>query len=404
MRNVTESPEKRRTRTVRPYPQHTLQEVLAIPQSIMDLNAGLPFDRIHLAGALDTTPGSSAFMMKLNSSAKYGLTRGGYNDARIELTDLGRRATAAEAKSDERRRALLDAALTPDIFRRFFEMLEGKRLPDDSNAHRMLETQLGVPSSLTQECLRIIKANGELVGALAEVNDSLYVTLSSRRTGPAPASAATGPVRPPAVAAPERSPTDGRSGKPLPAFESEAPDRQPSRASEETEHAHGHEAELVRQSNVSTTPLGKIFVGHSGAVRVAEYVKAVFDAFGAPHAVVESDPDDSRPLSPDVSAEMRRCSAAVLIVVAQPEDPVGLFPQEPKGIDKMSYQLGAASMLYGPRIVLLREEGADGPPPDAGVSVLPFRRDRIRDIGLALLSELRRLGVIELRVNPTADR
>ena len=74
---------------VRPYPVHTLEEASIIASAIQERNSGLPFDRVLLAKALGTTPTSSGFTMKLNSSAKYGLTRGGYNDDRIELTPRG---------------------------------------------------------------------------------------------------------------------------------------------------------------------------------------------------------------------------------------------------------------------------------------------------------------------------
>ena len=93
---------KRRTRVSRPYPQHRLEEVLEITRSIHEKNAGLPFDRVRLAKAMGTTPASSAFMMKLNSSAKYGLTEGGYSHAKISLTALGRKGRRGRFRSPNR--------------------------------------------------------------------------------------------------------------------------------------------------------------------------------------------------------------------------------------------------------------------------------------------------------------
>ena len=86
-------------------------EVLEITRSIHEKNAGLPFDRVRLAKAMGTTPASSAFMMKLNSSAKYGLTEGGYSDARISLTGLGEKAAKADPA------AIIEAAMRPQTFR-----------------------------------------------------------------------------------------------------------------------------------------------------------------------------------------------------------------------------------------------------------------------------------------------
>ena len=82
------STRSRRTRLTRPYPTHTLEGALGVPEAIQNVNSGLPFDREHLAGALGTTPSSSAFTMRLNASANYGLTQGGYADKTISRTPL----------------------------------------------------------------------------------------------------------------------------------------------------------------------------------------------------------------------------------------------------------------------------------------------------------------------------
>ncbi|MCH8109798.1 MAG: hypothetical protein IIB15_06685, partial [Chloroflexi bacterium] len=67
--NIQDSPlERKRTRMVRPYPTHTLEDALSVAVAVQDSNAGLPFDRVLLAGALGTTPACSGFTMKLNSS------------------------------------------------------------------------------------------------------------------------------------------------------------------------------------------------------------------------------------------------------------------------------------------------------------------------------------------------
>ena len=58
----------RRRRVTRPYPTYTLEDALSVAEAIYEVNAGLPFDRELLAGALGTTPKSSAFTMRLNAS------------------------------------------------------------------------------------------------------------------------------------------------------------------------------------------------------------------------------------------------------------------------------------------------------------------------------------------------
>ena len=46
----------KRRRIVKPYPAYTLEDALDVAQAIQNANAGLPFARALLAGALGTTP------------------------------------------------------------------------------------------------------------------------------------------------------------------------------------------------------------------------------------------------------------------------------------------------------------------------------------------------------------
>ena len=182
MVEATSQTAKRRTRISRPYPQHKLREVLEITRSIHEKNAGLPFDRVRLAKAMGTTPASSAFMMKLNSSAKYGLTEGGYSDARISLTGLGEKAAKAEPA------AIVEAAMHPETFRAFYELLDGKRIPGSEEASAIIIDDIGIPESLASEFLEIVVRNGELIGIVTEAGNSHYVSLADLNLQTSPAS------------------------------------------------------------------------------------------------------------------------------------------------------------------------------------------------------------------------
>ncbi|MDP6716727.1 MAG: hypothetical protein QF368_19155, partial [SAR202 cluster bacterium] len=93
---------RKRVRINRPYPTHTLEDVLPIARTIQDANSGLPMDRELLASALGTTSSSSGFRMKLTSSAKYKLTVGGYSDENIALTPLGQQCVAPQGPAEAR--------------------------------------------------------------------------------------------------------------------------------------------------------------------------------------------------------------------------------------------------------------------------------------------------------------
>ena len=329
---------RRRTRMVRPYPVHNLEEALAIATAIQESSAGLPYDRILLAEALGTTPTSSGYTMRLNSSSRYGLTEGGYSDSRIALTSRGE-AIVVPKEDGERSDALVDAAIEPDIFRRFYQMLEGKRVPDDPYSQNMIQRELGVHADLAAECLRVVKANGLYVGILKEVAGSTYVGLEAVR---------------------QQAGTRDRS----------------------------------RPESVSPTA-ARIFLGHGGNRAALEFLRRLLDGFGISTGFVESWHGAAGPFSPQASQEMKRCSAAILVFAAPGPDESSEL-NGGAAAERMAYQLGAASVLYGDRIVILRQRGLDLTGEAAGVRSAEYDPERLEEAGLALLQELHRAGVVRV--------
>ena len=130
-------------------------------------------DRVVLAGKLGTTPASSAFVIRLGSCERYGLSDS--SAGIVELTARGE-AAAAPSSPDERQAALLGAALEPELFRSFYEAYDGQKLPADEMARNMLRRDLGVEEDLTAECLEVVKENGIFAGLLGDVRGSLYVS------------------------------------------------------------------------------------------------------------------------------------------------------------------------------------------------------------------------------------
>ena len=348
------SPRRKRTRMVRAYPVHTLEDALTVAATIHETNAGLPLDRVLLARALGTTPASSGYTMKLNSSSKYGLTQGGYNDERISLTPRGESIVAPKG-GEERRAALVSAATHPDLFAQFYRKLDGKRLPEDPYAQNMLQREFGTHPDLMRECLDIIKANGLFVGVLRQVDGSLSVDLT--RGGD--------PLR-------EQSPpVDEEDMRPVP-VESDP---------------HGGPEFLQR-------PAGRIFIGHNGDGDAVRFVREVLDQFAIPHAYVDEEDGDRSPVPVRVSEEMRNCTAAVLVLVGPggADDPAAGRP-----VDRMLYQLGAASVLYGGKIVVLAEVGLELQSGElSGLHTVEFEPNAPGEAGLSLLRELYRVGAVKV--------
>lgn len=348
--------ERKRTRIVRPYPIHTLEDALSVAKAVQNSNAGLPFDRVLLARALGTTPASSGFTMKLNSSAKYGLTMGGYNDALISLTDMGV-AIVAPRGDEELIQTLGEAANQPDVFSRFYQMLDGKRLPEDEYAQNMLQRESGIHPNLASECLGIIKANGLYAGILREEAGFLYIRLQEHQ---------------------ESGSEPGEEGQGI-TFDSSIEGR--------NAQATTHEA------RTASPPRGKIFVGHSGNLNTVRFVKELLDDFSISYGSVEENGDDTQPVPAQVSNEMRGCTSAILVLASDGAD---AGERENKAAERMLYQLGAASVLYGDRIVILIEAGFEATLNAPDMHKVVFDSERPTEAGLALLRELHKAGVISV--------
>ena len=172
----------KRTRINRPYPTHTLQDVLPIAETIQESNGGRPVRTSMLAQSLGTSTKSSMLVQKLNASAKYGLTNGAHSSEMIELTDMGEMLTAP-GSPHERAEALRRAATHPDIFAGFYEIYSGKRMPSDVYAANTLNRELGIRRELTDECMQILRLNGLFAGIITDVDgvSSMSGALRQRR-------------------------------------------------------------------------------------------------------------------------------------------------------------------------------------------------------------------------------
>lgn len=334
----------KRQRRPHPFPANTLEEALTVAQAVKDGDAGQPFDRIKLSLALKSTPKSSAFVRTLGSSERYGLTVGGASSARIALTPVGR-AAVAPTTPEERRRALAKAAQTPEVFGRFYQYFEGKKVLEGEYARNLLEQEMGVHPQLSAECLNTVMANGRFVDILREVGGSWYVTHIT----------------------------------------SEAPE-----ATDQAESRVGQPVVTEAQ------PAGKVLVGHMGRPDAAKHVGSLLAEFGIAHSATDCAVDGARPVPESVAEAMRGCSSAVLIVT--PDGPDGMGTHEngaaPKVSHRIVHHVGAASALYGQRFIILKENGLDMGGYADGVPIVGYEPGRLAEAVGPLLVALHKAGVI----------
>ena len=354
---------RKRTRMVRQYPVHTLEEALIVATAIQEINRGEPFDRLLLAGTIGTTPASSSYTNRLNASLRYGLTEGGYSSQKISVTALGRSITAPTG-GPERREALVQAALKPELFLNFYRSLDGKRMPPDQYAKNALQRESDVHPDLTNECLTIIKQNGLFVGILGDIGGAQYVSLSGAH---APAD-----LPMPGVAAVE---TLDAAGSPA---------------------SVGPMMVASGSSGAMASRPAKLLIAHAGDPGVVEAIRRTFDSFGIGYASIESEDAVQHPPDRETSEALRSCDAAVLVMAipkGSPED----SRIEAGNKESTIFMLGAVA-LYGDRVVLLREKGLERLPQEATLRTLQFRHENLDELSLRLLQELHRMDVIQISV------
>ena len=294
----------RRTRLTRPYPVNTLEEVLPIAETIQKENSGHPVPTELLAKSLGTTPKSSAFVQRLGSSSKYGITTGSHTSEQISLTPLGESLTAPR-DPEERVDALRAAAIEPDIFRRFYDIHLGKPLPEFPYASNTLVREMGVHQELTEECLRIIRANGLLAGIVSERSGSLVIDgLEAGHENYQPSS-------------------------PDPAEESETA---PAAKSESDTSA------FVLVLSVDGDP-------------VADEIEALIGALSVPVSGAEIGLQASQVISPMISTELRSARGCILVWPRSERT-----DEDQKILTRMWMTLGAASYQLGDRLVIVSED------------------------------------------------
>jgi predicted nucleotide-binding protein len=340
-------------RSPRPYPRHTLEQALVIAQALQDKNAGKPMKRIFVADAIGRKPGSSEFKFLLSSSAKYGLTSGTEKADYVELTVTGQEVTKPRS-NEERLAALQKAVLAVETFKKIFEHYKDAKLPTEEFFKNVLEREFGIPHEWVNDCISTLTDNGKYSGIIRDVSGSPFIVLGEFDVTAAPA---------------KKPVTEGTQ--------------------EETGEPTAKPPELTK----------KIFVAHGKNKTPLEQLKGILDQFKIPYTVAVDEPHKGRPISAKVAELMRECGSAVFIFTADEEytDANGTKSYRPS--DNVVYELGAATVLYGNRIVIFKEEGTDFASDFKDFGYITFEKDNIAAKAMDLLKELVALGF--LKVTPT---
>jgi hypothetical protein len=337
-----------------------LEEAFIVAKAIQEKNAGKAWKPILLAEALGIKAGSTNFRDITSSSNKYGITAGTWNSDYVSLTQLGITLTRPTDKTKEMK-AKQQAVLNIELFSKIYDHYRDNKfpLPSDTYFKNMLETEFGVPRQLIDECIRLLTENGKYSGILRDSQGSLYVLFSET---------------PPEIEE-QPKPEGETEGEPAPSATPPAP--------------------VVPPPCPPVT--NQIFVIHGkNKVPLEQLKKILDDPFKIPYKVAEDEPNVGRPISQKVAETMKNCNSAIVIFTADEEfmDSKGNKIYRPS--DNAVYELGAASILYGKKIVILKEQGVSLETDFSDIGHITFDKDRLDSKTSDLMRELLGFGLLKV--------
>jgi predicted nucleotide-binding protein len=342
----------------RPYPAHNLEKALQIIQAIADSGASRPMDRLLVAEAIKRTPSSSEFRQLLSSSLKYGLTDGTEKASEIKPTPLGLQVIKPVSET-ERKQALLRAALNPTLLNQIFSHFNKQKLPRIDFLRNVLNRQFSVDNSHTEDLANLITENAKFVGVLQQIGGSDYLNLDLVKTNIA-----------------QRA-----SESEVNVIENNV-DETPGETNEQPK-----ELETRLQERRMEKPK-KIFVAHGKKQGPLKEVQAILTKFKIPFVVAGEEPHAGRPISTKVAETMQQCSAGLYIFTKDEEfqDKKGTAVWRPS--ENVVFELGAGSMMWGKKIIILKEEGVNFASDYQDLGYITFQEGQLSSIGMHLFMEL----------------
>jgi predicted nucleotide-binding protein len=364
----------------KPFPPTTLEEAVNLADAIRDYNAGQPFDRLLLADALGIKPSSSNFRDLLKAGYQYGLTIGSEKSEKISLSPLGTKLTKP-MNPGERSQAIVEAALAPELAGRIYRHYNRNKMPGTEFLKNALERQFQVPTEWSRDIAGLLDKNARYAGLVRAISGSDMVLIDSA----GPAASTQDEVRAPSDALPEESVTQETkiaATTPVLAGDKEMTESQ------------------VRSLG-PTTPTPKathIFLGHGKNKKPLEQLKNMLNEFKITYRVTVEEPNRGLPIPDKVAELMRQCSSAILIFTKDELffDKGGSEIWRPS--ENVIHELGAASILYGGRIIILKERGISLPSNFSSVGYIEFDTDALAAKGIDLLKELIAFGLVRAQI------
>ena len=350
------------------FPNNTLETSIRVSQALWDNFAGKGGAPHDVAMALDLSPTSGGWRNLCGSSIAYGLTEGGYAATEITLTELGRRIVAPEIDGDDVI-ARKETILRPRIMREFIEKYDKAKFPKENIARNVL-IGMGLPKNRAEKALEILRNNGEFTGVILETKTGPFVALDGPSSGRRYTS--------------QSNEVDEPEDQGSKNFDSAVQEPESSRLDVDQPSRDGSR---------------QIFVAHGKNRRPLEDLKKILDKFKVPYKAAVDEPHAGRPISQKVAELMKSCSAGIFVFTKDEKftQVTGEVIWRPS--ENVVYELGAGSILWGKKIIILRESGVNFPSDFSDLGYITFEDGELGSRGLEILGEL--VSFEFVRIQPT---
>src|SRR6266498_1644228 len=312
------------------FPRNTLKDSIRVAQALEDSNGGLSCPPLDAATAMGFSPGQEEFRALLSSSMRYGLTRGSFNSVRISIEPLGQ--SIVEPQSPEQvHDAMVNAALSPDVFRKMYESFKNKKLPETQFFQNIVHREFGVPKEWTELCVNNFVANMELVRLVRATPNGKW--LSAEYSPTAINSTTNPPVE-------QRNPNGHDDVTEVQVY----PNNQ----------IVSHIENKSQKNEVQASPNNqRVFITHGKNHVIVAQLKDLLSFGKFVPVVAEEHETPSKPVPEKVLDDMRSCFAGVIHVASEDE----LLDKEGQVYHKINenvlIEIGAAMALYGKNYILL---------------------------------------------------
>jgi predicted nucleotide-binding protein len=353
-------------------PSFSLERATRVPRAIAESYGSDPTRPIDVAAAVNMSPSSGPFRTLCGAAVGYGLTDGGPNAPQISMTPLGRRVVTPTEVDDDKR-ALREAALKPTVAQKFYAKYDGSPLPPTNIAKNVLTT-FDVPADRTAAVFELLIENANYVGFVKKIKDKDYIDTGSSYV------------------------SDGVKSSVGTSDEEEGSDLHEHQPDPEIDDASDAGLEDACPST-SLPHKNAIFLGHGSNRKPMEQLVKILNEYGIPYKQAVEEANRARPIPQKVAEVMRECGAAILVFTADKE----YFDKESNSIwrpsENVSHELGAASVLYGDRIVVFKEKGIELPSNFSSVGYIEFEQDKLSEKGIELFRELVSMKILSISVS-----